>query len=102
MKERILAYCEAVGITANAFEQKAGWSPSTIYNLNKGVRSDKLADAAIAFPDLNIRWLLTGEGPMIYEISYTKQSPSPSVSIGTIQTVNIGNWSELVDLLKQK
>lgn len=69
MKERILAYCKMKGITPNAFETKAGWSPSTIYNLKKGVRSDKLADAAIAFPDLNIRWLLTGKGEPIYEVS---------------------------------
>ena len=49
---------------------------------------------------INPTWLLLGDGEMLVNIP--KQSPSPSVSIGTIQTVNIGNWSELVDLLKQK
>lgn len=67
MKDRLLAYCEFKGITPNAFEGKAGWSPSTIYNMNKGVRSDKLANVAIAFPDLDLRWLLTGQGEMLKE-----------------------------------
>ena len=64
MKERILAFCKASGISANAFEVASGWSPSTVYNLNKGVRSDKLASVAKAFPDLNLDWLITGEGEM--------------------------------------
>lgn len=113
MKERILAYCQMKGITPNAFETKAGWSPSTIYNLKKGVRSDKLADAALAFPDLNIRWLLTGEGAPVYEISYTTPKEnngtdkhpshftSPTNVIRDNNVVIIGNWSELGDVVEK-
>lgn len=72
------------GITANAFETKAGWSPSTIYNLNKGIRTDKLAQAAEAFPDLNIRWLITGEESPVYENPYVSDSALPLVPIEAV------------------
>ena len=50
--------------------------------------------------DLGIspRWLMLGDGDMLVN----NPTPAPSVSIGTIQTVNIGNWGELIELLKTK
>ena len=44
-------------------------------------------------------WLILGIGDMTNVP--TAQAP-PAVSIGTIKTVNIGNWEELVKLLKDK
>jgi hypothetical protein len=66
-----MQFCRMKGISMTAFEKASGWSPSTIYNLNKGVRSDKLAAAAEAFPDLDVRWLLTGtsgDRPLVVNI----------------------------------
>ncbi len=81
MKERLLEFCRRKGLSMLAFERAAGWSPSTIYNMNKGIRSDKLASAAVAFPDLDLRWLLTGE------------------SSERIVNVNIMNVDELAGLI---
>lgn len=52
--------------------------------------------------DLGIspKWLMLGDGDMI--LREDSQPSAPSVSIGTIQTVNIGNWGELVELLKAR
>lgn len=49
--------------------------------------------------DLGIspRWLILGVGEMT---DTPTPPPSPAVTIGSIQTVNIGNWGELVELLK--
>lgn len=49
--------------------------------------------------DLGIspRWLILGVGEMT---DTPTPPPSTAVTIGSIQTVNIGNWGELVELLK--
>lgn len=50
--------------------------------------------------DLGIspKWLMVGEGDMLE--AQAAQS-APAVNIEHIHTVNIGNWSELVDLLRK-
>ena len=103
MKERLLEFLRVREISNHAFERAAGLSDSTVYNLNKGLRSDKLAQIALAFPELNIRWLLTGEGEMLSELSHAvPNKTTPTVEVHHIQTINIGNWQELVELIKNK
>lgn len=65
MKERLLEYLKYRKIGQNSFEKSVGWSNGTIYNLTNGIRSDKLASMAKICPDLNLRWLLLGEGEML-------------------------------------
>lgn len=67
MKERLLTYLEYLGMGQNAFESICGLATGTISKLTFGIRSDKLAQIAKKFPNLNIRWLITGEGDMVKE-----------------------------------
>lgn len=50
--------------------------------------------------DLGIspKWLMVGEGDMLDAAS---TQAAPAVNIQNIQTVNIGNWDELVTLLRK-
>lgn len=73
MKERLLDYLKFRGIGQNAFENLCGLSLGTISKINLGLRGDKLAQIAVACPDLNIRWLLTGDGEML-KIAKVEQS----------------------------
>ena len=52
--------------------------------------------------DLGIspNWLMLGIGPML--VADAEKAAAPSVKIDNIQTVNIGNWGELVELLKDR
>lgn len=52
--------------------------------------------------DLGIspNWLMLGVGPMLS--ADAEKSFAPSVNIDTIHTVNIGNWGELVNLLRER
>lgn len=52
--------------------------------------------------DLGIspNWLMLGVGPMLS--ADAEKSIAPSVNIDTIHTVNIGNWGELVNLLRER
>ncbi|MBP5398369.1 MAG: helix-turn-helix transcriptional regulator [Bacteroidales bacterium] len=64
MLQRIKEFCKAENIAPTNFCHLVGWSPATLSNWNKGVRSDKLEEVARKFPRLNLRWLIIGEGSM--------------------------------------
>lgn len=61
MKERLIAFLKEHNYTVHAFEVHMKWPVSTISQFKKGLRSDKLIELCNEFPDLDIRWLLTGE-----------------------------------------
>lgn len=65
LKERFIVAIEALGLTTNAFEKEAGISRGTVGRLEFGLRTDKLANIARAFPQLNLRYLLLEESPII-------------------------------------
>ena len=96
---RLFEFMEAKGLTQNAFEQKCGLTHTNIRTLKQGPTASYLMKILTTFPELSMDWLFRGTGSMLVgELSQPKTTPS--VSIGTIQTVNIGNWGELVELLK--
>lgn len=107
MKERLLEYLKYRQLGQNAFEDSCGISQGTINKLNHGIRSDKLALIAKACPDLNLRWLLLGEGSMVLENSNDKESSEnhdkiPSVNvIGSAQAVFIANWSGIEPVMEK-
>ena len=106
MKERLLVFIKSQGVSQNAFEDTCGLSRGTVTNLNKGVRSDKLAQIASAYPQLNIRWLLLGDGEMLLKIpnEFTKpntaQVPPLSV-VENAQAVFIANWTDLEPVVEK-
>ena len=96
---RLFEFMEAKGLTQNGFEQKCGLSHTNLREKKQGPTAAYLMQILTTFPELSMDWLFRGTGSMMVgELSQPKATPS--VSIGTIQTVNIGNWNELVELLK--
>ena len=92
MKERLLEYLKYRKIGQNAFEDQCGISQGTINKINHGIRSDKLALIAKACPDLNLRWLLLGEGCMLLGNSNASSPVSvSSVNMENVQAVFITN-----------
>ena len=100
-KNRLLKFCtEHLGLSQNSFEDRCGIAHGTISSIKvKGPSVDVLAKISSAYPELDLNWLVSGRGEMLVR---EEASPSTSVSINSIQTVNIGNWSDLVKLLKDK
>lgn len=65
LKERIMAYIAYKGLTAQAFEKSAGLSNAAVSKMGDGTRRVTLDKISNAYKDLNISWVLTGEGEMI-------------------------------------
>lgn len=92
-----------LGITQNTFEDSCGITHGTVSSIKvKGPSVDVLAKISYTYPELNMNWLISGRGEMLIKEGTPPPPSSPAVSIGTIKTVNIGNWEELVKLLKDK
>ena len=63
---RISILCEKEGSQSN-FAEKTGIQRQTVSRIvsrGTGIRSDTIEAIAIAYPKLNLRWLILGEGPM--------------------------------------
>lgn len=65
MKERLIKFLEYLKIGQNKFAQNVGLSPSFINNLGDGINLKSLQKILKVYPQLNERWLLTGDEEMI-------------------------------------
>jgi len=78
ISERLKEIIAFYQINAGEFAQKLGVQKSSISHLLSGRNKPSFSfinKLIKAFPDLNIKWFLTGEGKMIVE---TPEVPSPS------------------------
>ena len=65
IKARLTAYLRYKGINKSEFGRIIGVSNAYISSIRKSIQPDKAEKIALSFPDLNIAWLMTGEGEMI-------------------------------------
>lgn len=82
IKERLTAYLKYKGINKSEFGRMVGVSNAYISSIRKSIQPDKTEKIAASFPDLNIAWLITGDGEMLKEnvkqISHGDNSPNIS------------------------
>lgn len=64
VKDRLVAFINAMGLNYTEFGNKIGVSNSYVTSMRTSVSPDKFAKIASAYPQLNIVWLMTGEGEM--------------------------------------
>lgn len=99
-KKRLLSYISDTNVgSIREFERKCGLTNGQISSIgSQGPTASVLKKISDTCPDLNLNWLFRGEGAMTLA-----DSPClPPVHINNIQTINIGNWGELVELLNKK
>lgn len=65
VKDRLIAFLEEKGINKSEFGRRIGVSSAFITSMRKSIQPDKVRSIKEQFPDLNIEWLLTGEGEML-------------------------------------
>ena len=82
IKERLTAYLKYKGINKSEFGRMVGVSNAYISSIRKSIQPDKTEKIAASFPDLNIAWLITGDGEMlkdnVKQISLGDNSPNIS------------------------
>lgn len=68
--KRLKAFIDSKELSIRKFETVCGISNATLSRAiknDKDIGTDKLVLISEKFSDLNLRWLLTGKGPMILE-----------------------------------
>lgn len=82
VKQRLVKFINAKGLTKQRFERLVGLSNGYVANIQKSITHKKLEDISRVFPDLNPAWLLVGEGPMLR----TPQDNKVIVDVSTATT----------------
>lgn len=72
VRDRILIFIDAIGITKSRFEKIVGFSNGYIDKLRECPSQKKLDIISNSFPMLSMPWLLTGEGEMLKSSSPNK------------------------------
>ena len=65
IQERIEQFIQCKGLSVSRFEKTVGLSNGFVRNMDKGMSTDKVMRISDVFPDLNILWLITGNGTML-------------------------------------
>lgn len=86
IKDRIMEYCRANGISIRQFEIKSNLSNGYVSSMRKGLGFEKLENVLNAFPDLSRDWLLYGEGKM--EKNLSPAQPAKSFALRTDRMVD--------------
>lgn len=69
VKSRLLDFVSYTQLSRRKFQERIGVSNSYIQNISESIGADVMNRISIQFPELNISWLLTGEGSMLKNTS---------------------------------
>lgn len=73
VKSRLLEFVAYTKLSKRKFQESIGVSNSYIQNISEGIGADVLNRISIQYPDLNTRWLLTGDGEMLKKQIFNKE-----------------------------
>lgn len=98
-KERILQYIDAKGITQYAFSKKTGLSNGFL-KAGSSLSVDNLLIISKVFSDLNLEWVICGEGNMLHDgnIGHIQTGHTNHIDHSPIHV----NTSDEVDRLKSE
>lgn len=72
-KDRLLAFINHLGMRYAEFERACNLSNGFVQNTNDRIRRSSLNQIAAAFPELNVEWVISGNGEMLLP---EEQNPS--------------------------
>lgn len=100
LKERFVQFLDYKGIKKATFEKSVGFSNGFVDKMGDNTRQSKIEVISNFFPELNIVWLLTGEGDMLIneeQLAAPTQDTKPHLPIAVIAG-RMGGISEAVRL----
>lgn len=65
ISQRIKTFCEYKNLSILQFEKSCMLSNGYVRGISKAIGNEKLKTISLNYPELNIKWLLTGEGQML-------------------------------------
>lgn len=89
IKQRLISYIDNKGITVREFERVCGMSNGYVRGIDTAIGEQKLKTISLQFPELNISWLLTGEGEML------KSEAQQSASLPATGKSRIRYWVDV-------
>lgn len=78
VKERLLAFIKFKGISKNRFETMCGLSKRYVSNISQSISPEVTKKISLTFPELDMGWVLTGEGEML---SVKTSTPDDSITL---------------------
>ena len=94
MKQRLMRFIKSQNLSQGKFERMCGMSNGYLCNIKQSIGSSKIQSIAMAFPQLNTEWLLTGVGDMLNE-GYTTFDP---VGVATPTAPNLENEIKILQI----
>lgn len=93
---RMLAYIESCGIKKSEFYSKTGFSNGYLDKV-KELGADKIEIIISKFPEVNLYWLITGKGEMVYktEQSGIVSEPPASYNVRNIRKLKTDKKKEI-------
>lgn len=83
IKERLLIFIKALGITTAEFERVCGLSNGFVKNTNDRIRKASLKLISDAYPRLSMDWVINGEGDMMLPEEKTPTTVNDLIKVVT-------------------
>ena len=74
IKDRLVRYIKYKGLSVRRFEISVNAANGYVNSIRKGIGVDRLESIKTVYPDLNITWLLSGEGRMLDALGQQKKN----------------------------
>ena len=103
---RLKEYIDSKGISISAFEKSIGMSNASFgrsLKTNGAIGTDKLEKILNEYPDINLSWLMTGQGEMLVELPNEEKDQGDSQNIMSIgeQAEGVNSISQRIEILVQ-
>lgn len=97
MKDRIKQFISYNGESVADFEKKCGLANGTIAKVGNNTRRSTLDRISSVYKDLNVNWLLTGEGEMLKSQQHVINSNNTNSTINESSTI-----AKLIEMIAEK
>lgn len=95
VRERLKFYLKENNISQNAFADSINVSSGYVNAIRKSIQPDKLSIIKSKYPNLNIDWLLTGDGEMYtYNNSIENKQIQPNKEVDTVDFIELNEDKE--------
>lgn len=102
IKQRILYFADTLGISKREFYTKIGVSRGTLES-NTGITEDILAKFIAIFPEIDLYWLILGEGSMYRTPAVMNEAPPQNRDeVVRLLREKVADQQRIIDLLDEK